>query len=82
MEKKTSAHITHIRPLPGDSAELGEIKKAANRGGDDIHSRVVGGPVPLHRPRRREIRTREVMGPSLSRAYHLFDLYHTSFYTP
>jgi len=36
FEKNTSAQITPIRPLPGDSTPLGAINTAATRGGDEI----------------------------------------------
>jgi len=46
MEKKTSAHIVPIRPLPGDLAPLGEIKIESKRGGEEIHSMGRGGLAP------------------------------------
>jgi len=46
MEKMCSAHITPIRPLPGDSAHISAIKIAASRGGDEKHSGGGGRLVP------------------------------------
>ena len=43
MEEITNAPITPIRLLPGDSSPLVVIKKAATRGGEEIHSRGGGG---------------------------------------
>ena len=52
MEKITNLPITPIRLLPGDSSPLVVINTAANRGGEEIHSRGGGGtgrqgPIPL-----------------------------------
>ena len=56
-EKKTSAPITPIQPLPG--APLGVINTAATRGGNGSHSRGGGGLVrkdtsPVKKTRRRK----------------------------
>jgi len=45
MEKKSNAHITPIRPPPGDSAHSGVINTAVPRGGNGSHSRGRGGTV-------------------------------------
>jgi len=49
---RTSAPITPIRRLPGDSAPLGVINTAVSRGGKEVHSRGGGGtgpqgPIPI-----------------------------------
>jgi len=52
METITSAPITPIRLLPGDSSHLVVINTTATRGGEEIHFREGGGtgpqgPIPL-----------------------------------
>ena len=78
---RTSAHITPLRPLPGDSGPLGAINTAATTGGDEIHSRGGGRPVPRtdspfqkQNPKNPREKISCVKGPRFLVANHLLGL--------